>query len=128
MGLGSRNVRGPQFDNPRMSPRGEVYLNQGVVFQPSSGTLLPHHSQKNQLQNLRFKGRSTSIAMALIKPHPEVVIRLNSLILPVFWIPFVVIIIFLRYFIRREISPLRNIPGPFLASISRGWKGAFRQT
>jgi hypothetical protein len=46
VGLGSRDVRGPQFDNPGMSPRGEVYLNHGVALHPSSSTLLPHHPQQ----------------------------------------------------------------------------------
>ena len=65
--------------------------------------------------------------MALMKPESVIATRLvgsHSFNLPIFWIPFVVIILFLRYFIRRYISPLRDIPGPFLASISRVWKGA----
>ncbi|KAN0112173.1 cytochrome P450 [Hyaloscypha variabilis] len=61
--------------------------------------------------------------MALINPESEVVTQLaGSLSSNLFWISFVVIISFSRYFIRKYFSSLRDIPGPFLASISRVWK------
>ena len=31
--------------------------------------------------------------------------------------------IFARALYRRYVSPLRHIPGPFIASCTRGWKG-----
>jgi hypothetical protein len=77
------------------------------------------------------KQAATTIAMALINRQSEIVtplINSYSFYLPVLWIPFVVVILFLRYFVRRYFSPLRDIPGPFLASISRVWKGAYPRT
>jgi hypothetical protein len=39
------------------------------------------------------------------------------------WILVSIIIFFARYLARRYLSPLRGVPGPILASVTRAWKG-----
>ena len=55
-----RNGRGPQFNHPRMSPRGEIYLNPAASLHLSSSTLLLHLSQQDYLQISTSKKHSYS--------------------------------------------------------------------
>lgn len=44
-------------------------------------------------------------------------------VLKSYWYLLVPVVLVLRFFYYRYASPLRNYPGPFLASGSRAWKG-----
>jgi len=121
----------PNSSTPESLPTGTYLLSTQIYrLLPDYSILLPHYSRQDYLQIIYFKISSTATAMGLINGQSGIVTLLvdsYSSYFPVLWIPFVVVILFLRYFVRRYFSPLRDIPGPFLASISRVWKGAYPQ-